>query len=216
MAAPAFSFPGHRLHRLSMGGMKMVMSWIFTGMVLISTVFAMFLGNGSALAAAVPQGAQAGVTLALSLAGSICLWTGVGKLMEHIGLTAILSKMLRPLLHRVFPGTKKDPQLAGVLSGNICANLLGLGNAATPMGIGAVQRMKDPLRPHRATDQMCRLIVLNTASIQLIPANVAAVRVSLGCTTPFDILPAVWVTSICSASMGLLAAYLLGKLWRHD
>ena len=194
----------------------MVMSWIFTGMVLISTVFAMFLGNGSALAAAVPQGAQAGVTLALSLAGSICLWTGVGKLMEHIGLTAILSKILRPLLHRVFPGTKKDPHLAGVLSGNICANLLGLGNAATPMGIGAVQRMKDPLHPHRATDQMCRLIVLNTASIQLIPANVAAVRVSLGCATPFDILPAVWVTSICSASMGLLAAYLLGKLWRHD
>ena len=94
--------------------------------------------------------------------------------------------------------------------------LRGLGNAATPMGIQAVQRMKDPNCAHLATDQMCRLIVLNTASIQLIPANVAAVRTALGCPTPFDILPAVWVTSVCSASAGLLAAFALGKLWRRE
>ena len=194
----------------------MVMSWIFTGIVLISTVFAMILGKGSALAAATIQGAQAGITLAISLAGSICLWTGVGKLMEAVGLTAKLSRLLRPLLRRIFPGTKTDPILAGALSANICANFLGLGNAATPMGIQAVQRMKDPNCVHLATDQMCRLIVLNTASIQLIPANVAAVRTALGCPTPFDILPAVWVTSVCSASAGLLAAFALGKLWRRE
>ena len=194
----------------------MVMSWIFTGIVLISTVFAMILGNGSALAAATIQGAQAGITLAISLAGSICLWTGIGKLMEAVGLTAKLSRLLRPLLRRIFPGTKTDPILAGALSANICANFLGLGNAATPMGIQAVQRMKDPNCVHLATDQMCRLIVLNTASIQLIPANVAAVRTALGCPTPFDILPAVWVTSVCSASAGLLAAFALGKLWRRE
>lgn len=194
----------------------MVMSWIFTGIVLVSTIFSIFLDNGSLLAAAIPQGAQAGISLAISLAGSICLWTGVGKLMEHIGLTATLSKLLQPLLHRVFPGTKNDAALAGALSGNICANFLGLGNAATPLGIQAVQRMKDPHQPQLATDEMCRLIVLNTASIQFIPANVAAVRSGLGCGTPFDILPAVWITSICSASMGLLAAFLLGKLWQHD
>lgn len=194
----------------------MVMSWIFTGILCVSTIFALLLGNGNLLAAAIPQGAQAGITLSISLAGSICLWTGVGKLMEKVGLTAALSKLLRPILHRLFPGTKSDPVLAGALSGNICANFLGLGNAATPMGIQAVQRMKDSQRPGLATDQMCRLIVLNTASIQLIPANVAAVRTSLGCATPFDILPAVWITSICSASAGLLVAFLLGKLWRHD
>lgn len=192
----------------------MVMSWIFTGIVLISVIFAALSGNGSALSAAVTQGAQAGITLALSLAGSICLWTGVGKLMEAVGLTEKLSRLFRPLLHRLFPSTKKDTVLAGALSGNICANFLGLGNAATPMGIRAVQQMKDPLHPDRASDEMCRLIVLNTASIQLIPANVAAVRTSLGCTTPFDILPAVWVTSICSATMGLLAAFAFGKLWK--
>lgn len=193
----------------------MVMSWIFTGIVLISLLCASLTGNSSALSAAVPQGAQAGITLAVSLAGSICLWSGIGKVMERTGLTATLSRWLQPVLHRIFPGTKRDPQLAGALAGNICANFLGLGNAATPMGIAAVKRMKDPHSPALATDQMCRLIVLNTASIQFIPANVAAVRASLGCGTPFDILPMVWISSICSATAGLLAAFLLGKLWKH-
>ena len=194
----------------------MVMSWIFTGILLLSVLFAAATGNGGALASAVPQGAQAGVTLAISIGGSICLWSGVGNLMEKIGATAALSRLLRPLLHLLFPGTKTDRALAGDLSANICANLLGLGNAATPMGIRAAKRMTDPKKPGLATDPLCRLIVLNTASIQLIPANVAALRSSLGCETPFDILPAVWITSLCSASAGLLAAFLLGKVWRHD
>ena len=193
----------------------MVMSWIFTGIVLLSVIFAAVSGRGAELAAAVPQGAQAGITLAISIAGSICLWSGVGKLMEATGVTGILSKLLAPLLKRLFPGTKKDPALSGDLSANICANFLGLGNAATPMGIRATRRMLDPDRPGLATDEMCRLIVLNTASIQLIPANVAAVRVGLGCQTPFDILPAVWITSLCSAGMGLMAAWLLGKVWKR-
>lgn len=192
----------------------MVMSWIFTGIVLVSVIFAALLGNGSALSAAVTQGAQAGITLAISLAGSICLWTGVGKLMEAAGLTAKLSQLLRPLLHRIFPSTRTNAPLAGALSGNICANFLGLGNAATPMGIQAVRLMQNPNHPGVASHEMCRLIVLNTASIQLIPANVAAVRASLGCATPFDILPAVWVTSLCSAAMGLAAAFLLGRVWK--
>ncbi|MBP3672700.1 MAG: spore maturation protein A [Oscillospiraceae bacterium] len=192
----------------------MVMSWIFSGIVLLSVFCALLSGNGSALAAAIPQGAQAGVTLALSMAGSICLWTGIGRLMEHAGITDALSRLCAPVLHRIFPGTKTDPVLSRELSGNICANFLGLGNAATPMGIRAVQRMANG--DGVATDEMCRLIVLNTASIQLIPANVAAVRSSLGCATPFDILPAVWITSICSAGLGVTAAWLLGKVLRHD
>lgn len=192
----------------------MVMSWIFTGIVGISLVAAFLLGNGSALAAAIPQGAQAGVTLALSLAGSICLWTGVGKLMEKAGFTAFLSKLLKPLLGRLFPTSNQDQVLANSLSANICANFLGLGNAATPMGIQAAQRLAAKRKDGIAGNELCRLVVLNTASIQLIPANVAAIRSSLDCSTPFDILPAVWVTSLCSASLGLAAAWLLGKLWR--
>lgn len=191
----------------------MVMSWVFIFLLVISVICAFLTGSGSALAAAVPEGTQAGVTLAISMAGSLCLWTGVGKLLEHAGVTGMLSKLLSPLLHRLFPSTRRDPVLAGALSGNICANFLGLGNAATPMGIQAVQRMANR---HIATDEMCRLVVLNTASIQLIPANVAAVRSSLDCATPFDILPAVWISSLCSAGLGVAAAVLMGKVWRCD
>lgn len=189
----------------------MVMSWIWTGLLCLSILFSLQNHQGPELAAAVFQGAQAGVTLAISLTGSICLWSGVGKLMSSLGITEKLSRLLRPILHLLFPDTKKDPQLAGCLSANICANLLGLGNAATPMGIEAAKRLRDPAAPELATDQLCRLIVLNTASIQLIPTSVAAVRLSLGCGTPFDILPAVWITSFCSAGFGLLAAILLGR-----
>ena len=196
--------------------MDMVMSWIYSAMVLISVVFALFTGSGTSLAAATAAGAQSGITLAISLAGSLCLWTGVGKLMEHAGLTAALSRLIRPLLHRLFPSTKSDPSLAGFISGNICANFLGLGNAATPMGIQAVSRMSQYAAPGCASDEMCRLIVLNTASIQLIPATVASVRTGLGSAAPYDILPAVWITSFCSAALGVAAAYLLGKVWPHD
>lgn len=191
----------------------MVMSILWTGMVGISLIAAMLLGNGSALSAAVPKGAQAGITLAISIAGSICLWTGVGKLLEHAGITEKLAKLLRPLLGRIFPSVKKDARLDNYLSANVCANFLGLGNAATPMGIQAAQRLAKGQKGI-ASDELCRLIVLNTASIQLIPANVAAVRAGLGCITPFDILPAVWITSLCSAGLGITAAWLLGKVWR--
>ena len=192
----------------------MVMSWIWCGIGIISIFSALLTGQGGALAAAIPAGARAGTELAAAMAGSLVLWTGVGKLLEAGGVTGLLSKLLAPVLHRVFPGTRVDPVLARDLSGNICANFLGLGNAATPMGVSAVKRMVK--LPGMATDEMCRLIVLNTASIQLIPANVAAVRASLGSAAPFDILPAVWISSICSAALGVCAAWLLGKVWRRD
>ena len=193
----------------------MVMSWIFTGMVFGSVLFAALSGKGGALSAAAVEGAQAGVKLALSITGAVCLWSGVGKLMEKIGVTAFLPRLLSPVLGRIFPSTKKDARLAGSLSANVCANFLGLGNAATPMGIAAARRLKNPGEPTLATDEMCRLIVLNTASIQFLPTNVAAVRSALGCSSPFDILPAVWVSSLCSASLGVLAAWCLGRVWKR-
>ena len=191
----------------------MVMSWIFTGIVSISVIFSILLGKGSELAAAIPQGSQAGITLAISIAGSVCLWCGIGKLMEKAGITSLLTKLISPLLYRIFPSSRKDITLAGSLSANICANFLGLGNAATPMGIQAAQQLARHDSNGITSDELCRLVVLNTASIQLIPSTVAAVRVALGCQTPFDILPAVWTTSICSAGAGLAAAWVLGKIW---
>ena len=201
-------------HRLSPGGMTVVMSWIFAGMIGVSLVCAAVTGNGSALAGSVAQGAQKGMEVSLSIAGALCLWSGVGKLMEHAGMTDALSRLLRPFLGRLFPSAKRDPILSGALSANICANILGLGNAATPMGIRAAQRLAAS-SPGVAGDELCRLIVLNTASIQLIPATVAALRSAAGCVTPFDVLPAVWVTSICSAGAGLISAWFLGRLWKR-
>lgn len=193
----------------------MLMSYIWTGMIALSLIAAYMTGKVGALAASVSQGAQAGVTLIISLAGSICLWCGVGKLMEKVGATRVLSRLLRPVLERIFPSFSKDPQLAGSLSANVCANILGLGNAATPMGIQAAQRLALQSPNGIASDELCRLIVLNTASIQIIPATVAAVRTTYGCLSPYDILPAVWVTSVCSAAIGLTAAWVMGKVWKQ-
>ena len=193
----------------------MIMGWVWVIILFFSIVSSIINHSGSSLATAILQGAQSGVTLTISMAGSILLWSGVGKLMERTGMTSMLSRLLHPLLSRIFPDTRHNKSLANHLSANICANFLGLGNAATPMGIQAAKELADPRQPGIATDQLCRLVVLNTASIQLIPANVAAVRAGLGCVTPFDILPAVWVTSLCSAGLGLLSAWILGKLWKH-
>ena len=194
----------------------MLLSWIWMVIIGLSVTVSLITGSPVSLAGAAAQGAQAGITLAISMAGSVCLWSGVAKLMEQIGLTDKLARLLRPVLGRLFPGTRRDPALARDLSANVCANILGLGNAATPMGIRAARRMVRPEQPEVASDEMCRLIVLNTASIQLIPATVAALRTTLGCAAPFDILPAVWLTSVFSAGLGLTAAIALGKLWKHD
>ena len=191
----------------------MVMSWIWSILVGVAVICSMLTGRGRELGTSVLLGAQAGVTLAISMAGAICLWTGVGRLMERTGITAVLSHFFKPALGLLFPSTKTDTALAGDLSANICANFLGLGNAATPMGIHAARRLR---QGDTANDELCRLIVLNTASIQLIPANVAAVRSSLGSAAPFDILPAVWLSSFASAGLGVAAAWFLGKVWRCD
>ena len=191
----------------------MVMSYVWALLVGASVVCAAVTGQMGALSGAVILGAQNGITLAISIAGSLCLWAGIGRAMEQLGIAAALARILQPLLHRLFPSTGQDAGLAGALSANICANLLGLGNAATPPGIEAARRLA-ARSPGAASDELCRLIVLNTASIQLIPANVAAVRAALGSQSPFDILPAVWFTSLLSAGLGVACAWVLGKVWK--
>ncbi len=191
----------------------MVLGWIWTGLIAISIFSAAITGKGAGLAAAAMRGAQSGVTVALSMAGGLCLWSGVGRLLEVNGVMEALSRLLAPVLGRVFPDSRKNPGLRRSLCGNVCANLLGLGNAATPMGIRAAKALKAP-GSQTAGDQLCRLVVLNTASIQLLPTNVAALRAALGCPRPFDILPAVWLTSLLSAGLGVAAAAVLGKLWK--
>ena len=192
----------------------MFLGWFWTGAVLLGAVFAVWTGRGSETAAAVTEGAVRAVELCLAMAGPLALWAGLGRLMERVGLTDVLARLLSPVLGRLFPASRTDRELAGTLSANVTANLLGLGNAATPMGIRAAGRLRDPKNPDRATDALCRLVVMNTASIQLLPTTVAAVRQSAGCTSPFDILPCVWVSSVLSVTAGLVAAKILGRFWR--
>lgn len=189
----------------------MVMTYIWVFMIGFSVISAWITGQSSSLADAVTTGCRQGIELAMLLAGPLCLWAGVGRLSEKIGITRKLARLIRPLITFIFPSAKRNGTFAAALSGNICANLLGLGNAATPLGLEAVKALKDPAKPEQATDEMCRLIVLNTASIQLLPTTVAAVRSSLGSAAPFEILPCVWLTSLCSAGIGLSAAWIMGK-----
>lgn len=182
------------------------MAWVWTVFLVLSVVFGIWTGKTSFLAPALLEGASAGVTLAISLAGPICLWSGLSHVMKEIGWMEALSKILSPVLKRLFPSAWQDREAKQALCGNLSANLLGLGNAATPLGIRAAKRMA--LNSNGiATKELCRLVVMNTASVQLIPATVASVRSSLGAAAPFDILPAVWLSSLFSVSMGLLAAW---------
>ena len=177
--------------------------------VVLSVVHAAAVGRLSGLLSAFLSGASEAVKLCITMAGPICLWSGLGTLAQRLGLTARLSRMLRPVLGRLYPSAQSDGLLAQALAGNFCANLLGLGNAATPMGIQAARRLKDPSHPGTATDQLCRLVVMNTASVQLLPTTAASIRAARGCASPMDLLPCVWLTSLCSVCTGLGLCLLL-------
>lgn len=191
----------------------MTMTVIWTGMVTASVVCGLFTGRGPEVAAAAVEGAAAAVELCLSIAGMLCLWTGVMEVMRRSGLAGRLSQILAPVLRRLFPEAAGDTQTMDSISANVSANLLGLGNAATPLGVEAAKRMSRK-SPGVASDALCMLVVCNTASIQLIPTTVATVRAAAGCAAPFDILPAVWLASALSVGVGILACKLLSRLWR--
>lgn len=189
----------------------MLLGTIWVVFIVISIVFAAANGNTSELASAALEGAQAAVSLCISIGGAICLWCGVMELMERCGIAKALSRTLRPVLGRLFPAAAAHDEIMQPLSANVSANLLGLGNAATPMGISAAKGMAR-LSGGEASNELCRFVVLNTASIQLLPTTVAAIRAACGSQTPFDILPAVWISSALSLAVGLIAARLLERL----
>lgn len=191
----------------------MAMSVIWTIMVGAAILCGLATGNGEAVAVAALEGASAGVELALSMTGVLCLWLGVMEIMRRCGLAAGLSRLLRPVLGRLFPDFAGHKPVMDAVSANVSANLLGLGNAATPLGLEAA-RLMAARTPGVASDSLCMLVVLNTASIQLIPTTVASLRAAAGCAAPFDILPAVWLASAISLAVGVTAARLMAKIWR--
>ena len=190
--------------------MAMTVFWV--AMVVISLVCGLATGNLSQVSQAAAEGAQSAVTLCISMAGMLCLWNGVLEVMNRSGLSQKLRVLLLPVLRRLYPDFRGDGAVLDAVSANVCANLLGLGNAATPFGIRAAKGMAERYRG-RAGDGLCLLVVCNTASIQLLPTTVAAIRSAAGCASPFDILPAVWLSSALALGAGLAAAKLLGRVW---
>lgn len=194
----------------------MAMTWVWAGMVILSLAFGLATGSLDAVAAAAMDGAASAVELSLSMAGVLCLWSGVMEVMKVCGLSDALARAFRPVLRRLLPQASRDSETLAAVSANVSANLLGLGNAATPLGIRAARRMARGCGSI-ASDELCLLVVLNTASIQLLPATIASVRSAAGAAAPFDILPSVWLSSALSVAAGLTAAKLLAHWgrWRR-
>ena len=142
--------------------MHMAMAWIWTGMAAVSLIFAAWNGTMDAVGAAALEGAGAAVQLCIAMAGVLCLWSGVMEIMSRCGLSGKLAALLRPALRRLLPRASRDPETLAAVSANVSANLLGLGNAATPLGIRAARRMARGT-DGTADDELCRLVVLNTA-----------------------------------------------------
>ena len=184
----------------------MAMAWIWTGMAVVSVVCGAVYGRMEAVSAAALEGARSAVELCLSM--------GLMEVMDRCGLSRRLGRLFRPVLRRLLPKASRDPETLAAVTANVSANLLGLGNAATPMGIRAACRMARGTEGV-ASDELCRLVVLNTASIQLLPTTVASIRAVCGSAAPLDILPAVWVSSLLSVTAGLAAAKLLERLGRR-
>ena len=177
--------------------------------IVISFTFAIFSGNLDALNTSIFESTQEAITLCITLLGTMCLWNGIMKIASETTLMKKLTHLLTPIIHFLFPELKEDTETKNAISMNIVANILGLGNAATPLGIKAMKAMqkkndnKDVL-----TNSMATLIVLNTASIQIIPTTVIAIRSSLGSSNPTSIIFPVWVATICAAVAGITATKL--------
>lgn len=186
---------------------------IIAGFLITALVSAAINGRLESLGAAALSGAQEAAALCISLAGLICLWSAVMEVMSQSGLTEKLSRLLRPLLSRLYPAASRDGEVMEALSANLSANLLGLGNAATPAGIRAAKGLQLRSGSLCASNELCLLVVMNTASVQLIPSTVASIRASLGCGSPFDILPAVWCASLVSVTVGVLSTKLLSRFF---
>ncbi len=188
---------------------------IWFGMIALSVVCALMTGRLGELSSAVMDGAQTAVELSIFLLGSMCAWLGFLKIAEESGLSRLLAQALSPIIGRLFPEYREDEEIQGKISMNLSANLLGLGNAATPLGLAAMKSMAEKNTTDSPTKGMILFVVMNTASLQLIPVNMAAMRANCGSAAPFSILPQVWITSAASLAVCMVACKLLERspLW---
>lgn len=188
------------------------MNYIWAFLMFIAFLWAIISGNMEALSASVMNGAASAVELLISIAGIICFWSGMMEIADKGGITTFLAKLFSPILTKLFKNVNKDSPAMRYISLNISANLLGLGNAATPFGLSAMKELKT-LNHNKdtASDDMLLFVVLNTASLQLIPTTLCAYRANFGSNAPYEIMPAVWLTSIVALLAGVTVAKAFSK-----
>ena len=187
-----------------------MMNRIFTYLLLFGIAAAAVLGRMGEVSSAMLTQCQKAVELALSLMGSFCMWGGLMAVAEKAGLTQLLASAFSPILSRLFRELRPGGEAMRAITLNLSANLLGLGNAATPLGIAAMKAMQKEQRSgDTATDGMALFVVMNTASLQLIPTSTAVLRAAAGSAAPLDILPAVWAASAVSLAVGIAAARMM-------
>lgn len=184
---------------------------IFGVICLISFLFGIFSGRVVPMADAVIDGAASAIDLLLSLGGMMCLWSGMMRVLSEAGVTKRLARLLRPLLRIFFPDAARLDEGMEEIAANVGANLLGIGNAATPLALCAMEKLQrhNPSPTHASREQIT-LAVLNTAPFTLIPANLLALRRAAGSSAPYSILLPVWITSALAAAFALLLTAALG------
>ncbi len=189
-----------------------MLNYIWAFMVIISFISAAFGGRIDTLSDSVISGAASAIELIISIIGILCFWSGMMEIADKTGITKGIAKAFSPLLSRLFKNVDKNSSAMQNISLNISANLMGLGNAATPLGLNAMKELKRVNNNRtEATDDMVLFVVLNTASLQLIPTTLCAYRSKFGSSAPFEIIPCVWLTSVVALTVGITVA----KLFMH-
>lgn len=188
------------------------MNWVWFGLMAVSLVFGICSGRGAEVSRAAVAGAGEAVSLFLVLLAAICLWNGLMKIADEAGITRLMQRALLPLTSRLFRDLKPGSPGMKAISMNIAANFLGLGNAATPFGLQAMAEMKKQNgNADTASNSMAMFVVVNTASLQLIPTTVAAIRVRCDSPAPFSTLPAMWLASAVTLCFGVLVTRLFER-----
>lgn len=194
-----------------------MLNYVWSGLVIISIICSVFLGNTENLSKALVESGASSIELIITMAGIICLWTGIMKIAVESGLTSVFAKVFSPLLRPLFPNLDKDSDAFKSISMNISANLLGLGNAATPFGLKAMEQLHTlNKQADTASNEMVIFVVMNTASLQLLPTTLASLRQSYGSSAPFEIIVPVWISSACALAAALICACTLNCVKRKE
>lgn len=190
-----------------------MINYIWSSMVVFSVISSIFSGTIKELSAAIISSASDAVSLCIRLGGTICLWSGLMEIAEKSGLTEAVCKVLSPFLKIIFPKMNMKSKTAKAISLNVTANLLGLGNAATPLGLEAMRCLQsENASNEKASGDMIKFVVMNSAAFHLIPTTVAAMRQDYGSSNPFDIMLPSWISSATALAVGLTAAFIFIKL----